>query len=125
MSLQNHEWKKYLSTIYQLEGITQMPIIGNKSSMATIATDEIHEDPFWGSFEHAIEMVQFFNILPKDECKYWTEFIADQEYPTEEELDTFVSICKEGIKSITKTNDCTFVGLVDSVDNIEGFWPYA
>lgn len=90
-----------------------------------MSTRETYGDPFWSSFAGALKMVQFFNILPKDECRYWSEFITDQEYPTEEELDTFVNICKNGMKTLTKTNDCTFVGFVDSIENIEGFWPYA
>jgi len=111
---------------------TKMSVLGDgydpfystpKSISMTI--NEVSEDPFWDAFEHAVRMVGFFNILPDRECDYWFELIDDQEYPSEEELDTFVSICKEGMKSITETSDCTFVGLVNSVDNIEGYWPYA
>ena len=93
--------------------------------------DRNYEDPFWGSFEHAIKALEYLDILTAKKCKYWFDFVEEKEYPTEKELDEFVNICKEGIKSIIKDptvasqNTCWFAGLETSVDNIEGYWPYA
>lgn len=124
-----------METKMSVSGDGYDPFYGAPKSIS-MTINEVSEDPFWDAFEHAIKMIGFFSILPEDECKYWTEFIVDQEYPSEEELDTFVSICKEGITKLIKdadkqptpnywSNNCEFAGLTSSIENMEGYWPYA
>ena len=148
------EWTDYFCLVRdQISQETKMPVLKgggiiydptyDLSGVKDMTKSEVYEDPFWGAFEHAIKMLGFFKLLPDKECDYWFEFVDAQEYPSEEELDTFVNICKDGMKSTKETNplisetndcafvgltnsiDCAFVGLTNSVENIEGFWPYA
>lgn len=124
MSKQNQDWVHYLKSVFEA-GATQMPVIEDEVPMVHMGIGSIHNDPFWSSFDHAIRMANYHRMLSEEEYEFWLDFVEEEEYPTEDELNRFVNICKEGTKSVEDTNSCTFLSLIGLIEDIEGYWPYA
>jgi len=120
---QHQKWMAYLNEVYdQRLQEKKMPVIKDEISMSI---DVRHEDPFWSSFDHAVRMANYHGMLSKEEYEFWLDFVEEEEYPTEDELNRFVNICKEGTNAVKDTNNCEFLSLTGLIEDIEGYWPYA
>jgi len=125
MSKQNQQWMDYLHAVYE-QWMDRMPVIKDEVPMINMTINMTigitHDDPFWSSFDHAVRMANYHGMLSNKEYEFWLDFVEEEEYPTEDELNRFVDICKEGTKT---ANSCEFLSLIDLIEDIEGYWPYA
>jgi len=121
MPKQNQQCMDYLHVVCE-QWMDRMPVIRDEVSMANMAIGITHDDPFWSSFDHAVRMANYHGMLSDKEYEFWLDFVEEEEYPTEDELNRFVNICKEGTKA---ANNCEFLSLRGLIEDIEGYWPYA
>ncbi len=129
---QHQTWMAYLNEVYnQRLREKKMPILKDCNmiydplydvyGVKSIIKSEVYEDPFWSSFDHAVRMANYHGMLSDKEYEFWLDFVEEEEYPTEDELNRFVNMCKEGINA----NNCEFLSLIGLIEDIEGYWPYA
>ena len=108
----------------------------SEDAMFTYQEDE---DPFWDSLKQLLRASQTtgtidslpHGMLTDSELEYWKEVAETRDLPDDEsELDEIVKRAKVYVQLYLKRHngrivDCWIHGLIASLEEIEGYWPYA